>query len=277
MIIKRLSQTYRCGCERGQSEFKKSNLLTLLNGIIEWDWSNNWNKTSPPEELVPGDVIEFHSISGTQMICAIDSEDRLVQIISETGPLALKRVCEETVIPEVELLYQSLSSIMSTEIELMNSGSDFSIPVDYEEIMFPDYNKWKIVQDRLYPKNQGNIYKITFSHDLTLGMPCEILIDSRRIYYDPNEVINPECIPECWEDILGYLYQMRNRAPRPSIDWNDPDKVAEFLLNSGKLLARLSREDREKVIRQEGIEDPDLKDMILNYEYEEKEADPQQP
>lgn len=275
MIIKRLSQTYRCGCEKGQSEFKKSNLLTLLNGIIEWDWSGNWNKTSPSEELVPGDVIEFNSISGTKMICAIDSEDRLVQIISETGPLALKRVCEETVIPEVELLYQGLSSVMSTKIELMNSDSDFSIPLDYEELIFPDYNKWKIVQDRLYPNPQGNIYKITFSHDLTLGMPCEILIDSRRIYYDPNEVINSGCIQECWEDILGYLYQMHNRAPRPSLDWNNPDKVAEFLLNSGEVLAKLSKEDREKFIRQEGIEDPGLKDMILNYE--EPETDPQQP
>lgn len=263
MIIKRLSQTYRCGCEKGQSDFKKSNILTLLNGIVEWDWSGNWNKTSPSDELVPGDVIEFYSTSGTKMICAIDSEDRLIQILSETGPLALKRVCEEAVIPEIDLLYQNLSSIFSVDIEVLEPG--FSIPVNHEDLIFPDFNKWKIIQDRLYPKNQGNIYKITFSHDLTLGLPCEILISSRRIYYDPDGVITDECIQECWDDILGYLYRMKDRAPRPSIDWNDPDKVAEFLLNFKEALTEMPIEERQKFIWQQGIEDPGLKDMILNY------------
>lgn len=264
MIIKRLSQTYRCGCEKGQSDFKKSNLLTLLNGIVEWDWSGNWNKTSPSDELVPGDVIEFYSTSGTKMICAVDSEDRLIQILSETGPLALKRVCEEAVIPEIDLLYQNLSSIFSVDIEVLEPG--FSIPVNYEDLIFPDYNKWKIIQDRLYPKNQGNIYKITFSHDLTLGLPCEMLIDSRRIYYDPDGIINSECIQECWDDILGYLYRMKDRAPRPSIDWSDPDKVAEFLSNFSDALAEMPIEERQKFIWQQGIENPELKDAILNYD-----------
>ena len=266
MIIKRLSQKYKCGCERGVSDYKRSNILAFLNSVIEWPWSADHNPDSPKEELIPGDVVELQSITGTKTICAIDSEDRFIQIISETGPLAIKRFCEEFVIPEYELSTQDISGLINVSWELVEDEDVIQNP-SLEIFNFPDYIKFRIIQDRIIPndiRNHHFIYRFKFSHDLMFGIESEILVTNQCIYYLEDDVISPEGLSDCWEDILGYLYQHVDRVPRPSINWNNKEAVDEFIENYCEILSKMSRDERENFIFKEGIQDEEIKKMILD-------------
>ena len=266
MIINRLSQKYKCGCERGISDYKRSNILAFLNSIVEWPWSADHNPDSPKENLIPGDVIEFQSVTGTKTICAIDSEDRFIQIISETGPLAVKRFCEEFIIPEYELSTQNTSGLVSVNWELVEDESILQNS-NLEIFNFPDYIKFRIIQDRIIPNNIKNrrfIYRFKFSHDLMFGIESEILVTNQCIYYLEDNLINPDSLANCWEDILGYLYQHVDRAPRPSINWESVTEVTEFIENYSKILSEMSRDERENFIFKEGIQDEEIKKMILD-------------
>lgn len=273
MIINRLSQKYKCGCERGVSEYKRSNILAFLNSVIEWPWSSDHNPDSPKDTIIPGDVLEFQSVTGTKTICAVDSEDRLVQIVSETGPFALKRFCEEFVIPEYELSTQDTSSLDKISWELVENDSILQDP-KLELFNFPDYIKFRIIQDRIIPKDlqcRHFIYRFKFSHDLMFGIESEILVTNKCIYYLEDNIISPDSLSDCWEDILGYLYQHVDRVPRPSINWEDEMEVAEFISNYSEILSKMSRDERENFVFKEGIQDENIKKMILDLIFPEKE------
>lgn len=273
MIINRLPQKYRCGCERGVSEYKRSNILAFLNSVIEWPWSSDHNPDSPKDTIIPGDVLELQSVTGTKTICAVDSEDRLVQIVSETGPFALKRFCEEFVIPEYELSTQDTSSLDKISWELVEDDSILQDP-KLELFNFPDYIKFRIIQDRIIPKDLQSrhfIYRFKFSHDLMFDIESEILVTNKCIYYLEDNIISPDSLSDCWEDILGYLYQHVDRVPRPSINWEDEMEVAEFISNYSEILSKMSRDERENFVFKEGIQDENIKKMILDLVFPEKE------
>lgn len=273
MIINRLPQKYRCGCERGVSEYKRSNILAFLNSVVEWPWSSDHNPDSPKDTIIPGDVLELQSVTGTKTICAVDSEDRLVQIVSETGPFALKRFCEEFVIPEYELSTQDTSSLDKISWELVEDDSILQDP-KLELFNFPDYIKFRIIQDRIIPKDLQSrhfIYRFKFSHDLMFDIESEILVTNKCIYYLEDNIISPDSLSDCWEDILGYLYQHVDRVPRPSINWEDEMEVAEFISNYSEILSKMSRDERENFVFKEGIQDENIKKMILDLVFPEKE------
>ena len=275
MIISRSSQQYKCGCDRGIISYEKPNILTFLNSIIEWDWSVNANIESPKDELVPGDVLEIKSTSGTKNILAVDGENKLILIISETGPYALERICKEVVIPEYELFSQDLDSISSFEWNI-KSFDEFDITnVSFKRIPMPDFDKFRIIQDRLIKKElklSGFIIEVKFAHDLMFGLESTIYITQKEVFYKESMVTDPDAIPLCWDDILGYLYQNYDRVPRPSIDWNNSEEVDMFFDSYGAALNSMSKEEREKFINHEGIENKSTIKRLMDFKLEEKQV-----
>lgn len=274
MIISRFSQEYNCGCGRGIIDYEKPNILTFLNSVIEWDWSVNANKKSPKNELVPGDTLEIQSTSGTKNILAVDSENKLVLIVSETGPFALERICKEVVIPEYEMFIQELDCFSSFEWSLKTGDEVDLTDSSFQRIPIPDYNKFKIILDRLVKKelrSSGFIMELKFAHDLMFGLESTIYVTQKEVLFRESQVTDPEAIPVIWDDLLGYLYQNYDRIPRPSIDWENSESVERFFEAYSHALGSMSKEEREKFIKHEGIEDTSLIDRIINFELKEEE------
>lgn len=274
MIISRLGQEYKCGCGRGIIAYEKPNILTFLNSIIEWDWSINANKKSPKDEVIPGDVLEIKSSSGTKNILAVDGEDKLILMISETGPYALERICKEVVIPEYELFSQDIDSISSFEWNIKPFDEFDLTDVSFERIPIPDFDKFRIIQDRFIKKDlwksPGFIMEIKFTHDLMFGLESTIYITQKEIFYNESQVTDPDAIPLCWDDLLGYLYQNYDRVPRPSIDWNNSEEVDMFFDAYEVALNAMSKEEREKFINHEGIETESIIKKIMDFKLEEE-------
>ena len=113
MVIEVLEQKYKVGCNRGMGYIEKNYLLTQLNTIIEWSFCTfpkhenedgeeveDRKFLGEDPELKPGDVFLFEG-----QIIAIDSEKRMVLIVSETGRKALDRIWTDVIEPEIEMIF----------------------------------------------------------------------------------------------------------------------------------------------------------------------------
>lgn len=122
MIIEVLAQKYRCGCEKGMADLVIPGILVKLNAVIEWDFCRfpeeikHEKKDSADEnseeievrtelrdflgedpELKPGNCFLYKG-----QVIAVDSADRLILVVSETGYGALDRIYEENFKTEFE-------------------------------------------------------------------------------------------------------------------------------------------------------------------------------
>jgi len=132
MKIDILSQKYKVGCERGINYIDKPGLLTKLNMIIEWPkcsfpqefdhdeeretgeiddegkpivqtvhiFKENRNFLGDEPELQPGNCFKLDG-----QLIAVDGPNRLILMVSETGGLALQRLWEEKIAPEIEMTF----------------------------------------------------------------------------------------------------------------------------------------------------------------------------
>ena len=209
MVITVTQSKYQVGCGRGYG-IEIPNLVLKLNLIVDKDRSE-WPKPTDtrtqeeidsgvPEpvvktELEEGDVFE---LEGT--VFAID-HDRLVQIVSETGGLAIKRIYEETIKPELEFSYfddeendYSWEEVDSIQPEF---SDEYSMPYSWMKV-------WKdnFVKDRnLRPKY---IIKVTIT-DSILGFKREIYITPSKVLYSGNQFSEEE-IEWYIKKVLSWFY-----------------------------------------------------------------------
>lgn len=157
MVIKVLEQKYDCGCNRGLSILEDENLLRNLNLIIEWDlcaWpkklKEGFSGDAPSEsdfednkkflgeepELKPGDCFLYKG-----QVIAVNSKDSLVLIVSETGNLALERIYEENIKPELSLLFSADDTV---EVDWSMLEDKDNIPDMQGELRIPQtYRIWR--------------------------------------------------------------------------------------------------------------------------------------
>ena len=102
------------------------------------------------------------------------------------------------------------------------------------------------------------------------GLESTIYVTQKEVLFKESQVTDPDAIPVIWEDILGYLYQKYDRIPRPSINWEDSESVEMFFESYGPVLNSMTREEKERFISHEGIEDNSLIDRIINFELKEE-------
>ena len=171
MVIEVLAQKYKCGCNRGLAKFEEPDLLSKLNIIIEWDLckfpskteevdgdvevdvlDENGNPTGEKKkekvekevedrnflgddpELVPGNVFLLDG-----QVIAVDSENALVLVLSQTGYMSLQRVWDDLIKPEIELIYNDYPVNNVTWKCLDSFDEDYNIEA---RIPFKLYSQW---------------------------------------------------------------------------------------------------------------------------------------
>lgn len=181
MIIRVLDQKYKIGCNKGISSVQETNILEKLNKIIEWDfvrWPEQVDKEGNttikndflgiPPELKPGNVFYFDS-----SVFAIDSPDKLVCILTETGPKTIKRVVEETILPEYDCFnYSDNTKILSHEI----IKNDTTIRTKKEYISSWKYSK------QLRDKIIFGRFDLDINDWLKVNINCDELIDEAEVW-----------------------------------------------------------------------------------------------
>ena len=171
MVIEVLAQKYKCGCNRGLAKFEEPDLLSKLNIIIEWDLckfpskveevdgdvevdvlDENGNPTGEKKkekvekevedrnflgddpELVPGNMFLLDG-----QVIAVDSENTLVLVLSQTGYMSLQRVWDDLIKPEIELVYNDYPVNNVTWKCLDSFDEDYNIEA---RIPFKLYSQW---------------------------------------------------------------------------------------------------------------------------------------
>ena len=171
MVIEVLAQKYKYGCNRGLAKFEEPDLLSKLNIIIEWDLckfpskveevdgdvevdvlDENGNPTGEKKkekvkkevedhnflgddpELVPGNVFLLDG-----QVIAVDSENALVLVLSQTGYMSLQRVWDDLIKPEIELIYNDYPVNNVTWKCLDSFNEDYNIEA---RIPFKLYSQW---------------------------------------------------------------------------------------------------------------------------------------
>lgn len=171
MVIEVLAQKYKCGCNRGLAKFEEPDLLSKLNIIIEWDLckfppkteevdgdievdvlDENGNPTGEKKkeevekevedrnflgddpELVPGNMFLLDG-----QVIAVDSENALVLVLSQTGYMSLQRVWDDLIKPEIELVYNDYPVNNVTWKCLDSFNEDYNIEA---RIPFKLYSQW---------------------------------------------------------------------------------------------------------------------------------------
>lgn len=226
MIIQVLDQKYKCGCGKGMAKLEKPSLLSKLNLIIEWDLctfppkkeneltkskektifedeldengqptGKQVEKTVPeieedrdylgdPPELRPGNCFLFKG-----QVIAVENENTLVLVVSETGYLALNRIWEETIVPELDFLYngERIDESDGINSELV----DKKVLPDNFESKNLKYAYWRIWKDRSEKEieeiKKDKLLKCELTSDDYI-YPVTIYLDEWKMYYNPEEL-----------------------------------------------------------------------------------------
>ena len=191
MIIEVLSGKYECNSEVGITKIKKPLLLLKLNSIIEWEFCKfpvektkieNPNKLKDDDqdyiiveeekrdflgedpELKPGNKF---CING--QIIAVNSEDELVLLFSNTGYMALDRIYDEIFKTEFDLMFGG-TKVISVDWKVNDTGE---IPEEFDEEYYPPYCQYSIWKDR-FLSGRGFVEK---------GLSINVRLDSENFIF----------------------------------------------------------------------------------------------
>lgn len=234
MVIEVLDQKYRCGCNRGMADIKKPHILTNLNAIIEWGFCKFPDKYSPdykPEydesgklknppvpgkdmtenreflgkdpELKPGNCFMFED----GQVIAVDSEDRLVLIVSETGPKALDRIWDELIQPEMDMLFYS-GDVYDVNWRIVTPQD---IPEEeYTEVYTPKYKYYKIWKSHFLPGRVPDGEELTLEceivDDENLLFPVKVYFRNWNVVYNPEDFDGTKMAEREIDDTLSWFY-----------------------------------------------------------------------
>ena len=233
MIIEVLSQKYNCGCNKGMTAIEKPNLLSRLNMVIEWDFCRFPEKVvkekSDPNnpdseeieklvenreflgaepELKPGNVFLYKG-----QVIAVDSEDRLVLIVSETGYGALERIYEDDFKVEFELIFNdySVNDVTWKVVEdgVISNDYDITHPVPYNL-----YNIWKerFIAGRGFLEH-GLCIETTIDSD-DFVFPIDVIMTDWDVRFKSTQIDeeDTELMDLVTKEILSWFYENYKRV-----------------------------------------------------------------
>lgn len=202
MLIQFLNQKYAPGHSNDRPTLTKPNLITCLNLIIEWDYVKLPEDHEPL--LQPGDVFTYGS---SKQIIAVDSDETLVLILSETGPLALERLWADHWEPELNFL--DAPSLGGDPEVSWNAVSE--VPSGATETFTLDYGLYRAFKERLIT---GRGFINDWTIEVTYKNPKAWVIEPKSFYltkigikYNPNEIEDDlkeyfffQSLREIWDD-----------------------------------------------------------------------------
>lgn len=226
MKITILEQKYKVGCGKGLACIERLHILTHLNTIIEWskcEWPTKKEKVevenllgektieerdvpnkdflgSTPE-LSPGNVFEVNG-----QVIAVDSEDRLVLIVSRTGPASLERVWTDMIEPEIDMIFNNYD----VNVNSWERASKKDIPDDFEPVAIP-YNIYKIWKDHFLAKegidDSDNLCIKTEVESADLFMPVEIYFLKWKVYVRLDDYMDENHVKDIVKQAISWFYE----------------------------------------------------------------------
>jgi len=202
MLIQALLQKYQSGCNKGIYALQIPGLLNKLNSIIKWkpyDDPEIEKKFEHKDTLSSGDCFLYNG-----QVIAVDNENQLVLIVSETGPLALDRIVKEHLLPEYELkdIYKDINSFNFKLLE-----SKFQIPEVYTEKIKIDSIYQRILKEHCKYLTYLEIPTIEFIIDSdVLFMPITIFYKDNYLYYNKEELIDEDLVKEAIKEVISGVY-----------------------------------------------------------------------
>ena len=217
MIITVLPDKYRHTSTRYMAVLERPGILEDLNKIIEWDYCI-WpikimedNKVvsltdflGTPPVLKPGNMFAYN----VGQVIAIDSPDKLILCISETGPKALQRIDEEIIQREVKLSEKLNASDVTFEVV-----NESDIPSDYKEEFIPYYLnrifKEKFLANR-YEDDVTLKVNIKANYFIFSG-GITVYIHKSKMFFDEIDIDDKEQAEIIINDIMAWFYQKYER------------------------------------------------------------------
>lgn len=164
------------------------------------------NRSSLGEEpeLRPGDCFLFKG-----QVIAVNDNDSLVLIVSETGALALERIWEEHIEPELKLMFNTYET---GEVTHEVSSVD-KIPEKFEGNYSVPYYLYKIWKDKFVHGRgyleKGLCIKATIESDITF-LPVTLYLLDWSVRYNPDEVEEDQ-IELVTHELLSWFYEKYSR------------------------------------------------------------------
>ena len=230
MIVEILSQKYKCGCEKGMAELSIPGILTKLNTIIEWDFCRFpeeiiQEKTDPNDEnsevverkvekrdflgddpeLKPGNCFLYKG-----QVIAVDSEDRLILVVSETGYGALDRIYEENLKTEFEMMFNNFE-VSDVKWEVEESGN---ISEEFDEVYQVPYSYYNIWKERFVAGrgflSPGLCLKVVMDSDDFIR-PIELYMLDWSVKYKSTQ-LEPDEVEYATKEVLSWFYDNYKRV-----------------------------------------------------------------
>lgn len=190
-------------------------LLMKLNSIIEWNFVGWPKKLDNPEEedktylgadceLKPGDAFSIGEAGNLQIIRII-SDNKIGLEHTETGGLALDRLMEKTIMPEIDSFFNNNITAEINAVEEID-------PENSKEYRIP-YTDWIIFSDRFYPGRENDwtkdsVIKISVQHPI---IPFDVYLKDKTLYFKEDDWMDDEFGKITVKDILAWFY---NEFPR---------------------------------------------------------------
>lgn len=221
MIITVLEDKYRHNNTRYMAVLERPGILDDLNKIIEWDYciwpikiledgTENGTVISltdflgTPPALKPGNMFAYN----IGQIIGIDSPDRLILCISETGPKALNRIDEEIIQREVSLSEKRDNLDISFEVV-----NETDIPSNFKEEFIPYYLnrifKEKFLNGRY---DDDTTLKINIKANYFIfSEGIVVYIHKSKLFFNEIDIDDKEQANVIINDIMSWFYQKYDR------------------------------------------------------------------
>lgn len=259
MVIEISNYKYMTGSNIGYDKVERPGILAKLNAVIEWDFCRfpPLGKDKSPDdpdkedkeflgadpELKVGSVFKL----GNQLL-AIDSPDSIVLVMSETGVGGLRRVLDEIVDPELNLMFNcnAPNSVKMEKAEIDD------VPIDSWEFHNIPYTQAKIWRDRFiegrpeYPE-RGLVLKLEMDSDSFI-FPIHLYLLDWGFWWNPMEMDATEDDEElklCTNELMKWFYDNFPRKERPmEFKRADAEKAAR-LENMKKFLEYMESQNQD--------------------------------
>lgn len=249
MIIELTAQKYKVGCGKGLDMYEEPNLLDKLNYIIEWDFCKMpVSLVETVEQEVDGEKLKINiyeedknrvtelKIGDTFLfngqVFAIDSEERIVLVVSGTGRGALGRFIEEVFHPEYKMMYGNRDVDVDWELHDEDRGEfDTSLSVPYI-----DYRIWRdrfvAGREDLVKRKKDNAIQVKATVKVEgFLLPIEIILGDWEAYYRSDEFDEED--REMLEEVVRYTlanfvrkYERLVNPIKPTLPKDEQIKVA---------------------------------------------------
>lgn len=249
MIIELTAQKYKVGCGKGLDMYEEPNLLDKLNYIIEWDFCKMpVSLVETVEQEVDGEKLKINvyeedknrvtelKVGDTFLfngqVFAIDSEERIVLVVSGTGRGALGRFIEEVFHPEYKMMYGNRDVDVDWELHDEDRGEfDTSLSVPYI-----DYRIWRdrfvAGREDLVKRKKDNAIQVKATVKVEgFLLPIEIILGDWEAYYRSDEFDEDD--HEMLEEVVRYTlanfvrkYERLVNPIKPTLPKDEQIKVA---------------------------------------------------